>query len=95
MLENFGVTEENWRDAANDRAALLHLRSSPTYIGRGDRRAGSRSGRRALRGKGPVAVRELARTYGVTDVDGTQPDCWRYLDEIQLPGRPATELGYR
>jgi hypothetical protein len=38
---------------------------------------------------------ELARTYGVTDLDRTQPDCWRYLVEIQAPGRPATELGYR
>lgn len=38
---------------------------------------------------------ELARTYGVTDTDGTRPDCWRYLAEIQLPERPATERGYR
>ncbi|MBA3365980.1 MAG: hypothetical protein H0U03_09380 [Actinobacteria bacterium] len=38
---------------------------------------------------------ELARTYGVTDTDGTQPDCWPYLVEIQEKNRPATELGYR
>jgi len=42
-----------------------------------------------------LSTAELARTYGVTDVDGTQPDCWRYLVEIQDPGRPPTELGYR
>src|SRR5205814_10653595 len=38
---------------------------------------------------------ELARTYRVTDIDGTQPDCWRYLVEIQEAGRPPTELDYR
>ena len=38
---------------------------------------------------------ELARYYDITDTDGTQPDCWRYLMEIQDAGKPATEAGYR
>lgn len=38
---------------------------------------------------------QLARVYGVTDTDGTRPDCWTYLVEIQDPGLPATEAGYR
>jgi hypothetical protein len=37
----------------------------------------------------------LARTYGLTDVDGSRPDCWRYLVEIQNADLPATETGYR
>ena len=31
----------------------------------------------------------LAREYGFTDVDGSQPDCWRYMVEVQDPGLPA------
>ena len=31
----------------------------------------------------------LAREYGFTDLDGSQPDCWRYLVEVQDAGPPA------
>jgi hypothetical protein len=24
----------------------------------------------------------LAREYGFTDLDGSQPDCWRYMVEV-------------
>ena len=37
----------------------------------------------------------LAREYGFTDLDGSQPDCWRYLVEVQDAGRPADPTGYR
>jgi hypothetical protein len=37
----------------------------------------------------------LARDYGFTDVDGSRPDCWRYLVEVQEAGRPADPTGYR
>jgi NAD(P)-dependent dehydrogenase (short-subunit alcohol dehydrogenase family) len=37
----------------------------------------------------------LAREYGFTDVDGSRPDCWRYLVEVQDAGRPADATGYR
>ena len=37
----------------------------------------------------------LAREYGFTDVDGSQPDCWRYMVEVQDPGLPADPTGYR
>jgi hypothetical protein len=42
-----------------------------------------------------VSAGELAPLYGFTDVDGTQPDCWRYLVEVQEPGLPASDAGYR
>jgi hypothetical protein len=44
-----------------------------------------------LRGHGG----ELAREYGFTDLDGSQPDCWRYRVEVQDAGRPADPTGYR
>jgi hypothetical protein len=37
----------------------------------------------------------LAREYGFTDVDGSRPDAWRYLVEVQDAGRPADVTGYR
>jgi NAD(P)-dependent dehydrogenase (short-subunit alcohol dehydrogenase family) len=30
-----------------------------------------------------------------TDVDGSRPDCWRYLLEVQEAGKPADATGYR
>ena len=38
---------------------------------------------------------QLAQVYGFTDVDGTRPDAWRYLVEVQDPGLPADDTGYR
>jgi NAD(P)-dependent dehydrogenase (short-subunit alcohol dehydrogenase family) len=93
MLENFGVTEATWREALEERPHFC-ISESPSYVGRGiaalaaDPDVGRYAGR-------VLSSAELARTYGITDMDGTRPDCWRYLVEIQLPGRPATELGYR
>jgi hypothetical protein len=93
MLEGFGVTEENWRDALKD-VPHFCISESPSYVGRAivalaaDPAAGRYAGK-------VVSSAELARIYGFTDTDGTRPDCWRYLVEIQDPGRPATEAGYR
>jgi len=37
----------------------------------------------------------LAQVYGFTDVDGSRPDCWRYIVEVQDAGKPADVTGYR
>ena len=52
------------------------------------------TGRRQYAGQ-VLSSADLSRIYGVTDVDGSQPDCWRYTVEVQDPDLPATELGYR
>jgi NAD(P)-dependent dehydrogenase (short-subunit alcohol dehydrogenase family) len=94
MLEGFGVTEENWREA------LMHephfcISESPAYVARGIvALATDPTGRRQYAGR-VLSSADLARIYGVTDIDGTQPDCWRYVVEVQDPGLPATEVGYR
>jgi hypothetical protein len=44
---------------------------------------------------GSFSSGELAQEYGFTDVDGSQPDCWRYLAEVQAVGGPADASGYR
>ena len=38
---------------------------------------------------------QLAKIYGFTDLDGSQPDAWRYLSEVQDTGKPADVTGYR
>jgi NAD(P)-dependent dehydrogenase (short-subunit alcohol dehydrogenase family) len=37
----------------------------------------------------------LAKVYGFTDVDGSLPDAWRYVREVQDAGNPADAAGYR
>ena len=37
----------------------------------------------------------LAKVYGFTDLDGSQPDAWRYILEVQEAGKPADATGYR
>jgi hypothetical protein len=38
---------------------------------------------------------QLAKIYGFTDLDGSQPDAWRYVAELQDAGKPADVTGYR
>jgi NAD(P)-dependent dehydrogenase (short-subunit alcohol dehydrogenase family) len=77
MLENFGVTEANWRDACRNRPGFA-ISESPTYVARGVA-ALARAGD-AVRWHGSiVSARQLADAYDVTDTDGSRPDCWGYL----------------
>jgi NAD(P)-dependent dehydrogenase (short-subunit alcohol dehydrogenase family) len=77
MLEHFGVTEANWRDACRDRPGFA-ISESPTYVARGVA-ALARAGD-AERWQGSIAsARQLADAYGVTDTDGSRPDCWGHL----------------
>jgi NAD(P)-dependent dehydrogenase (short-subunit alcohol dehydrogenase family) len=74
MLENFGVTEETWRDACTD-APGFAISESPAYVARGVVALASDAGHRRFAGR-VLTARELADEYGVTDTDGSRPDCW-------------------
>ncbi|MBB6733893.1 SDR family oxidoreductase [Cohnella zeiphila] len=93
MLDHFGVQEENWRDAAAKEPHFV-ISESPRFVGRavaalaGDPEAARWNGRSTSSG-------ELAKVYGFRDLDGSQPDCWRYLVEVQDAGKPADASGYR
>ena len=77
MLENFGVTEANWRDACRERPGFA-ISESPTYVARGV--AALARAADAERWAGTiVSARHLADAYGVTDTDGSRPDCWGYI----------------
>jgi NAD(P)-dependent dehydrogenase (short-subunit alcohol dehydrogenase family) len=94
MLDNYGVTEANWRDGAATNPHFAAISESPLFVGRAvaalaaDANVHERNGDSFSWGG-------LAREYGFTDVDGSQPDAWRYLVEVQDPGLPADPTGYR
>jgi NAD(P)-dependent dehydrogenase (short-subunit alcohol dehydrogenase family) len=77
MLADFGVTEENWRDACI-REPGFAISESPAYVARGVAALtlAADAGRRAGR---IISARQLADAYGVADTDGSRPDCWGYL----------------
>ena len=93
MLEGFGVTEENWLDATAEEPHFA-ISESPAYVGRAVAALAADPDRVRWTGRS-TSSGELARVYGFTDLDGSQPDAWRYLVEVQDPGRPADVTGYR
>jgi NAD(P)-dependent dehydrogenase (short-subunit alcohol dehydrogenase family) len=93
MLDNYGVTEENWRDACAQEPHFA-ISETPVLIGRGIAALAADPDRARWNGKS-VSSGELAQAYDLTDVDGSRPDAWRYLVEVQDPGKPADVTGYR
>jgi NAD(P)-dependent dehydrogenase (short-subunit alcohol dehydrogenase family) len=93
MLEHYGVSEANWRDATEKEPHFI-ITETPSYVGRavaylaGDRNVDRWNGQSLSSG-------QLAKVYGFTDLDGSQPDAWRYICEVQSVGKPADATGYR
>jgi NAD(P)-dependent dehydrogenase (short-subunit alcohol dehydrogenase family) len=94
MLERYGVTEANWRDGAATNPHFAAISESPRFVGRAVAALAADPDVHRHNG-GSFSSGGLAREYGFTDVDGSQPDCWRYLVEVQDAGRPADPAGYR
>jgi NAD(P)-dependent dehydrogenase (short-subunit alcohol dehydrogenase family) len=92
MLEAMGVTEANWREGANPHFAAIS--ESPLFVGRAVAALAADPDVHRRNG-GSFSSGGLAREYGFTDVDGSRPDCWRYLVEVQDAGRPPDATGYR
>jgi NAD(P)-dependent dehydrogenase (short-subunit alcohol dehydrogenase family) len=101
MLDNFGVSEENWRDAIRATEtdgpaapADFALSESPRYVGRGVA-ALAADPQRARWNKLSVSSGQLAHEYGFTDIDGSQPQIWRYIEEVRERGLQANPAAYR
>ena len=92
MLEAMGVSEANWREGRNPHFAAIS--ESPRFVGRAVAALAADPDRHRHNG-GSFSSGGLARDYGFTDLDGSRPDCWRYLVEVQDAGRPADPTGYR
>jgi NAD(P)-dependent dehydrogenase (short-subunit alcohol dehydrogenase family) len=93
MLETYGVTEATWRDATA-REPHFVISESPHFVGRAVAALAADPDRARWNGRS-TSSGELAGVYGFTDVDGSRPDCWRYVVEVQDAGRPADATGYR
>ncbi|MEV0612242.1 SDR family oxidoreductase [Nonomuraea sp. NPDC050404] len=93
MLDNFGVTEDNWREAKADSAWMVS--ETPAYVGRGVAALARDPGRRRWSGRS-VSSEELAMAYGLTDVDGSRPRVWSYITEVrEKDGDTTSWAAYR
>jgi NAD(P)-dependent dehydrogenase (short-subunit alcohol dehydrogenase family) len=93
MLEIFGVTEANWRDALEKEPHFV-ISESPVYVGRAVVALAADTEVKRWNGQS-LSSGQLAGVYGFTDVDGSRPDSWRYMVEVQGAGKPADATGYR
>ncbi len=93
MLDNYGVKEENWRDATKVQPHFI-ITETPWYVGRAIAHLAADPEVARWNGQS-LSSGQLAKVYGFTDIDGSQPDAWRYLVEVQDPGKPADATGYR
>lgn len=93
MLDNYKVTEANWREACKV-SPHFAISETPRFTGRAVAALAADPDRARWTGKS-VSSGDLARVYGFADLDGSRPDCWRYLVEVQEAGRPADTTGYR
>ncbi|MFJ7045768.1 SDR family oxidoreductase [Streptomyces sp. NPDC101112] len=93
MLDHYGVTEDNWRDAL-DSVPHFAISETPRYVGRAV--AALAADPDVARHNGTsLSSGGLAQVYGFTDLDGSRPDAWRYLVEVQDADKPADTTGYR
>jgi NAD(P)-dependent dehydrogenase (short-subunit alcohol dehydrogenase family) len=89
MLDHFGVTEENWREAAK-KAPEFIASETPLFVGRcvaalaADPNVASKNGR-------VFASWDLGQEYAVDDADGTRPHFVRWLEEHQ----PKVAAGWK
>lgn len=90
MLDHFGVTEDNWRDAiTQDR--YFAISETPHYIGRAvvalalDPDVARWSGQ-------ALSAGQLANHYGFTDLDGSRPDASRYFSEVYYGDKPDADV---
>jgi NAD(P)-dependent dehydrogenase (short-subunit alcohol dehydrogenase family) len=82
MLEVFGVTEATWREALDPNRTDgpiappgFAASETPRFVGRAVASLAA-DAKRARWNQRSVSAAELAREYGFTDLDGTQPDAW-------------------
>jgi NAD(P)-dependent dehydrogenase (short-subunit alcohol dehydrogenase family) len=93
MLEAYGVTEDRWLDATKV-SPHFAISESPLFVGRAVAALAQDPDVARWNGQS-LSSGQLAQVYGFTDADGSQPDAWRYMVEVQDAGKPADVTGYR
>lgn len=84
MLDYFGVTEANWRDAVAKEPHFI-ASETPVYVGRAVVALASDPNVAAKTGEAH-STWSLVEEYGYTDADGTQPHWGRYFAEHVAKG---------
>jgi NAD(P)-dependent dehydrogenase (short-subunit alcohol dehydrogenase family) len=98
MLDTYGVSEERWRDALAPAASPqappgFAVSESPRYVGRAVAAVAADPDRHRWNQRS-LTSGQLAVTYGFTDVDGSQPDVWKYTEDVEA-GLDADPAKYR
>lgn len=93
MLEHFEATEETWREATKIQPHFI-ISESPRFVGRAIAALAADPERARWNGQS-LSSGGLAQVYGFTDLDGSRPDCWRYMREVMEANKPADAAGYR
>jgi NAD(P)-dependent dehydrogenase (short-subunit alcohol dehydrogenase family) len=93
MLDAYKVAEANWRDATKVQPHFA-ISETPAFVGRAVAALAADPDVSRWNGQS-LSSGQLAKVYGFTDADGSQPDAWRYIVEVQDPGKPADVTGYR
>ena len=70
------------------------ISETPRFVGRAVVALASDPDRARWNGQS-LSSGQMAKVYGFDDLDGSRPDCWRYLDEVQEAGKAADAAGYR
>jgi hypothetical protein len=87
------VTEANWRDATAKEPHFV-ISETPRFVGRAVV-ALAADPAVARWNQASLSAGQLAREYGFRDTDGSAPDAWRYIVEVQDAGKPPDVRGYR
>lgn len=82
MLDHFGVTEANWRDAAEQDVHFLQS-ETPFFVGQAIASLAADPGIMAKSGQ-LLSSWGLSDEYGFTDVDGRRPHWGRYAEQQGL-----------
>ncbi|WP_031069645.1 SDR family oxidoreductase [Streptomyces sp. NRRL S-118] len=93
MLDIYGVTEENWRDALAKEPHFA-VAESPAYVGRAVAALAADPDRARWNGQS-LSSGQLAKVYGFTDTDGSRPDGWAYFLDVVHGGKDAPVEDYR
>jgi NAD(P)-dependent dehydrogenase (short-subunit alcohol dehydrogenase family) len=93
MLEHYSVTEENWRDATTKMPDFA-ISETPRFVGRAIAALAADPDRARFNGQS-LSSGGLAQIYGFTDLDGSRPDAFRFIEEVREAGKPIDVTGYR
>jgi len=101
ILEGFGATEANWREAAEHHPEAKKwgfiASETPCFVGRAV--AALAADPQVMRKSGGVySSGALSEEYGFTDIDGNRPNMARYMKEHfpqLVNGKPATAVEWK